>query len=162
MSDDSSHDRVTRPRFSIGFLLWFLCVVAIGYAAYSRWMAYTEGDRRIAAERAARDAGVPIFDIYFTTIAPIRNFNDEGNLNPQVCAPYINLADPNLTTDEIRRMQPFIGSLIPRKGKTRIGVFLASEHFDDTEFVDALRSALPNCEVFNDAQHPGFTKIMTQ
>ena len=158
MVDGDTPDRPSRARFTVAFLLWFVCVVAIVFSVYHRWFAKTYAERAIEAERVAEDNGVRIiraWGLYYGTEAPPRYDND-GHVNLHYCRPYVDLTDPELRTDDIDHLLPFVRDLLPDEGKMRVAVFLSSERFADAYFVARLRDALPKCEAFDQAKAPGF------
>jgi len=153
-------NRRLRPQFTIGFLLWLLCVVAIGFSVYNRWIAKDYRQRSRESEMVARENGVQFIDVWVDYYGVLPRFDDDGNVNLHECRPYVDLTDPALGHDGIERLLPYLRGLLPDEGKFRVAVFLSGETFSDTDFVTRLREKLPRCEVFNRTQFPGYFHSM--
>jgi len=158
MLGEGRRNRRWRSQFTTGFLLCFVCILALGLFVHDRWFAKTYTERAIEVEMTAEDNGVKIIHAtvsYYGHVSPPR-FDNEGNVNLHYCRPYVDLTDPSLRADEIARLLPYIRDLFPDKEKIRVAVFLSSERFADTHFVKRLRDELPRCEIFDRAIAPGF------
>jgi len=146
MTNGETHNRDLRPQFTIRFLIWLLCVVAIGLSAYNRWIAKDYKTRAIDAEMVAEDDGVKILRVwvsYYGTLPP--QFDGDGNVDVHYCRPYVDFTDPSVRADDIMRLVPYLQELLPDEGKLRVGLF-----------VSLLRDELPRCEMFDRAIAPGF------
>ena len=157
MVDEGTWNRPSRPQFTIGFLLWFVCVVAIALSAYTRWFAKTYAERAREAEVIAAENGLKIIHIWISyyDFVPPPYFDNDGSVSLHYCQPYVDLTDPKLRTDDIDRLLPYLRDLLPHEKKMRVAVFLSSETFADASFVARLRNELPRCEMFDQAAAPG-------
>lgn len=156
MVDDDTSNRPSRSRFTIGFLLWLLCVTAIGFSAYNRWIAKDYGERAHDAEMVARDNGIKFIDIWVDYFEGLPRFDDDGNVNLHECRPYVDLTDPNLDHADITRLLRYLRDLLPDEGRFSVAVFLSSDIFADPTYVAYLRDELPRCEIFDRGKHPVF------